>query len=75
MFIGAPAVGPLIASLSATDRNQREGAAIALGRLGAAEAVPALVTASGDEQEWVRKAAAEALVRIDPDGSLRAPRA
>jgi HEAT repeat protein len=73
-LIGAWAVPALLKALSAPDRNQREGAAVVLGRIGppAADAIGGLMSALEDAHSWVRQAAVDALPKIDPDGSLRA---
>lgn len=64
--LGAAAVPALVQAMSDSDARIRQGAAWALGSLGAAAepAVPALVVALGDEDEQVRLDAAVALRRI-----------
>ncbi len=61
-------VDGLIVALGHVHRNVREGAATALGRLGpdAAPAVPALIEAFEDPDDYVRWKAAEALGEIGP---------
>jgi HEAT repeat protein len=65
--IGSEAVAPLISAL--TNRNQRIrlGAMAALGGMGsdARPAVPALSLCLRDEQDAVRRAAAEALKKVE----------
>ena len=61
--LGAPAVDALIGTLSHDQVGARTDAATTLGDIGlaATDALPALIAASGDAHEDVRKAAAEAL--------------
>lgn len=64
--LGASAVPVLVQAMSDRDDRIRQGAAWALGSMGAAAepAVPALVAALGDQDEQVRLDAAVALRRI-----------
>ncbi|MEN6516831.1 MAG: HEAT repeat domain-containing protein [Methanospirillum sp.] len=62
--IGGPAVDPLIATLGDFDIHAREGAAVALGKLGDARAVEPLIAALGDSDERVRSAAGDAVQRL-----------
>lgn len=64
--IGSPAVPSLMKMLAAESRVPREAAAKALGEIGpnAQEAIPALQVALEDSHGWVRKAAEEALKKI-----------
>jgi HEAT repeat protein len=63
------AMEPLVACLTDKDINLRAAAAWALGEIGppAAAAVPALEKALADQEETVRKSAAEALKKIRGD--------
>src|SRR5438045_1491182 len=62
-------VAALAADLAHRDTHRRHRAAVALGQIGrpAVESLPALVRALVDLQPTVRRAAAEALARIDRD--------
>lgn len=64
--IGAPAVDPLINTLSHRNREARSAAAFALGQMGAeaAPAATALVRALKDADTDVRRHSAQALSRI-----------
>ena len=57
-------------NLESDDPILRWGAAAALGRIGAAEAVPALIEALGDEDWRVRRNAAWALGQIGEASAL-----
>ncbi len=61
---GHVAVGPLVHALSDKDLHVREGATIALGRIGSTEALRPLAEALSDEVVQVRRASAEALGRL-----------
>jgi HEAT repeat protein len=69
-------VDPLIRGLTLSNPGARVEAATALGRLGPAakSAVPALNTATHDDEEEVRTAASDALQKISPVGT-KAPSA
>jgi HEAT repeat protein len=68
VLIGSASIPTLVKVLSATDRVQREAAAVTLGRIGTAAqaAIPALVKALQDSHGWVREAARQALEKVDP---------
>ena len=63
--IGEPAVQPLIQALKDKDKDVREGAAKALGRIGDFRAVDPLIEALKDEVRTVRLAAAGALTKME----------
>jgi hypothetical protein len=58
---------PLVAALEHPFARMREGAAVALGALGDAQAVAPLTAALGDRDARVRAAVFTSLVRIDPE--------
>jgi hypothetical protein len=58
---------PLMAALEHPFASMREGAAVALGALGDAQAVAPLTAALGDRDARVRAAALTSLARIDPE--------
>lgn len=62
--IGSPAVGPLTQLLKDDRSNVRASAALALGLVGDAEAIPALEEAAGDDDTKVAGAARAALRKI-----------
>ena len=65
--IGAPAVEFALSQLGSDDERQRRRAALALGALGAARAIPQLTTALSDDSAGVRSAACWALADLrDP---------
>lgn len=68
--LGAPAAPALIEALRSPVTNQRNGAANALGNMGAAAegALPSLKDLTNDASENVRKAAADAVKKIKPQG-------
>lgn len=59
--LGEPAVQPLIGSLNANEKDVRQEAAEALGKLGDARAIEPLTRCLKDEAVWVRHAARLAL--------------
>jgi len=67
--VGAPAVDPLVSVLKYSDKDVRQAAVEALGRIGDIRAVDPLVTMLKDSDWHVRQAAAEALGKI---GDVRA---
>jgi len=73
--LGTAALQPLIDALGHAHRNVREGAAHALGELGAdaAPAVQALTRAFEDEDDFVRWKAARALGNIGPAAASALP--
>lgn len=83
--IGAPAVDSLLSLVAHDDPDLRWKACIALGEIGDARAIPALVERLADDDRFVRARAISALVRIgsialpfltlaleDPDARVRA---
>jgi len=64
--MGAPALEPLIGALKRGDRDVRQYAAVALGRIGDGMAAVPLIAALNDRGMLVREAAAGALVRSAP---------
>jgi HEAT repeat protein len=71
----APNVAALVAILSEDDNVHRLRAAAVLGRIGppASDAIPALTRMAGNRQSHVRRGAAQALVKIDPQGKRLGP--
>lgn len=67
-----PAVPHLLALLDHPQWIVRDEAVAALGRLGDASVVPALVPLLGDRAEWLRQRTADALARIGGDAALDA---
>jgi HEAT repeat protein len=66
------AVPALVGLLGGSDPQDRRLAAMTLGYIGAAEAVPTLRHALQDADESVRSIAAAALEKIDPGARARA---
>ena len=64
--LGAPAGGPLARALEDPDARIRQGAAEALGQIGDPAAMEGLLIAIRDPVESVRRAAAVALLRLNP---------
>jgi HEAT repeat protein len=71
------ATGPLVESLADPDPTVRTSAADTLGRIapGPSEVLPALLRASGDEDEWVRGAAISAIGSIQNRAGIDQPEA
>ena len=66
--IGVPAVEPLVAALIGPNPgwSVRKAAVETLGKIGDARAVEPLVAALGDQDEFVRRDASEALAAVSP---------
>lgn len=71
-LIGSPAVNALLVGLRAEEWYVRRRAAIALGRIGEARALPSLLTAAASDLEalYTRQCAAEALLQMGGRQSL-----
>ncbi len=67
--IGPESIPPLVKALQGDDVSKREGAAMALGEIGASahDGIPALVTNLGHSDPEMQHAAADALAQIGPE--------